>query len=175
MSAVRRPLTCWKLLHFPLRTVRKHFQFNMSAAVLADVGSDKVRNYFHSNNTRSGVSPYKFRRNRLRDSLRSEAIIKKSRSLLLRLRLHSRHDGVIWKWCHALDNDKRKSLYLLRCASSCTIRTCFHIRYDSNQDATDSLSGIAVALLHLRISRQALVRYQSIFYDPGWCLSSSRK
>ena len=50
----------------------------MSAAVLADVDSDKVRNYFHSNNTRSGVSPYKFRRNRLRDSLRSEAIIKKA-------------------------------------------------------------------------------------------------
>ena len=51
---------------------------SMSAAVLADVDSDKVRNYFHSNNTRSGVSPYKFRRNRLRDSLRSEAIIKKA-------------------------------------------------------------------------------------------------
>ncbi len=39
--------------------------FNMSAAVLVDVGNVKVRNYFLANNTR-GVSPYKFRRNRLR-------------------------------------------------------------------------------------------------------------
>ncbi len=39
--------------------------FNMSAAVLVDVDNVKVRNYFLANNTR-GVSPYKFRRNRLR-------------------------------------------------------------------------------------------------------------
>lgn len=30
--------------------------FNMSAAVLADIGSDKVRNYFRSNNTRWGIA-----------------------------------------------------------------------------------------------------------------------
>lgn len=29
---------------------------SMSAAVLADIGSDKVRNYFRSNNTRWGIA-----------------------------------------------------------------------------------------------------------------------
>lgn len=53
---------------------------SMSAAVLADIGSDKVRNIF-ARTTLDGVSPYKFRRNRLRDSLRSEAIIKEAGTL----------------------------------------------------------------------------------------------
>ena len=78
MSAVRCPLLL-KIATFSLKGVRKTLPVCLPQSLRTSAVT-KLEIIF-ARTTLDGVSPYKFRRNRLRDSLRSEAIIKEAGTL----------------------------------------------------------------------------------------------
>ena len=93
MSTVRCPLLL-KIATFSLKGVRKN-TFSMSAAVLADVGNDKVRNYFSLEQHSMGYRRINLGGIGFRVFLRVENVQKRNWSLPLRLRFSAWHDGVI--------------------------------------------------------------------------------